>query len=408
VSEEPWLEVICASDSDLTPGQRLPLEGAFGRAMNCDVRIASSHIGRKHSRFGIDKGRPWVQDLVSTHGTFVNGVNRGQTRVFLSPGDYVEMGLGVVLRVSGGQGLSFDPSNELARQVAEAPHDDGRWRVWADHLLERGDPLGERIARGRGVDLSDDAKAMGPLARELVAGGVEIDWRHGFIRRAVLRNHTQWPPPTWLSSWELLLMHPLAWFIEELEVDALSYTHGVDRGDREGVEDKIVASLEVLAKVPPFPCLTQVRFGPSPRPLWNPQLEASWRRATEVHSKLRTGPIWVARQAWLQLLGTPPGVTVTGLELGAQRKLVEEGANRVGPLADCTFALVAPDGSPASEVALKLDRENGLWVAEDVATVRRRRRPPLQVNGRPCTHHRLRPHDRLEPAPGLLFQFVME
>jgi hypothetical protein len=399
--------VIASGGTRLVPGQRLPFNGVLGRWAEADLHVLSSTIARKHCRFGLEKGRPWVQDLGSTNGTFVNGVLRNE-RVELSPGDCIEIPWGLVLRVTGGQPIALDFGSDLVRSVAEAPHDEGRWRVWADRLLELGDPLGERIARGRGADAAEDAKALGPLAREFVAGGLEVEWQHGFLRRAVLRNHSKWPPLTWLLEWTQLLKHPLAYFVEELEVDALSYTRGIDRGDRDGVDAKIVSSLDELAKSPALPCLKSVRFGPSPRPLWNPQLDAAWRRATAAQPKLATGPIWVARGAWLQLLSTPPGVTVLGLEVGAQRKLVEDEANLVSPLPECAFALDAPDGSPASAVALRLDRENGLWLAEDVAAGQRRSEQPLYVNGRRCTHHRMRPHDRLEPAPGLLFRFVME
>ncbi|MBL8957877.1 MAG: FHA domain-containing protein [Myxococcaceae bacterium] len=360
---------------------------------------------RTHCRFVTEKGRTFVEDLGSTHGTYVNGVRRDE-RAELAAGDCIEIPWGLVLRVGGGTPLVLDERRELVRLIIEAPEEEGRWRVWADALLDAGDPLGERVARGRGADRAEDAKALGQLARGFIEGGLEIDWRHGFIRRAVMRHRTQWPPASWALEWHALLRHPLARFVEELEVDALSYTRGLDRGDNP--ELSIVGCLGVLAKAPPLPLLRSVRFGPSPRPLWNPQLESAWRLSRETHPRLEVGPIWVARAAWLQLLATPPGVTVTGLEIGAQRKLVEDGANFVSALTDCEFSLEAPDKSPATQVALRLDRENGLWFAEDVQAGIRRQELPLYVNGRRCTHHRMRPHDLLEPAPGLLFRFVME
>lgn len=410
MKEPPLLEVVSVPDAaGLEPGARLPCSGVIGRAEDSDVKVHATSSSRKHCRFGFEKGKAWVEDLGSTHGTFVNGVARWE-RVRLFPGDWVEIPFGLVLRVSGARPVDFDREGELARLCVEAPHDEPRWRVWADHLLEQGDPLGERIARGRGADAAEDAKALGPLARDFVDGSLEVEWRHGFIRRAVLRNRNQWPPASWLLEWKQLLAHPLAWFLEEIEVDALSYTRGMDRGQRGEVEAKIVASVELLARTERLPLLRSVRFGPSPEPIWNPLLEGVWRRATEAHSGLigSIGPIWVARAAWLQLLATPPGVTVTGLEIGAQRKLGEDHANLVGPLADCAFAIEAPDGAPSTMVALRIDRENGLWVAEDMAAGQRRSEQPLYVNGRRCTHHRMRPHDLLEPAPGLLFRFVME
>jgi hypothetical protein len=42
-------------------------------------------------------------------------------------------------------------------------------------------------------------------------------------------------------------------------------------------------------------------------PLWTPQLEGVWRLACDTHPNLFTGPIWVARAAWLP----DPGFQVT-------------------------------------------------------------------------------------------------
>ena len=92
--------------------------------------------------------------------------------------------------------LAFDESSEWVRLCLEQPHDEGRWKVWADALLDAGDALGERVARGRGADPADDAKALGPLARGFVDGGVELEWRHGFIRRAV-QGYAQARPAYW-------------------------------------------------------------------------------------------------------------------------------------------------------------------------------------------------------------------
>lgn len=403
----PQLEVIAAPDphTGLQPGERLTVSGVLGTAAECRYRVSLSGASRTHCRFTTEKGRLFVEDLGSTHGTYLNGVRRYE-RAELSPGDCIEIPWALVLRVTGSTPLALDEGHELVKLIVEAPQEDGRWKVWADALLEAGDPLGERVARGRGADRAEDAKALGPLARGFVDGGLEIDWRHGFIRRAVLRNRTQFSPASWGLEWAALLRHPLARFVEELEVDALSYTRGLDRGDNP--ELNIVACLEALAAGRALPLLTSVRFGPSPRPLWNPRLESAWRLACAAHPRLHTGPIWVARAAWLQLLATPPGVTVAGLEIGAQRKLVENSANLVGIEFECKFQLEAPDRSPSTQVALRLDRENGLWFAEDIGVDIRRSELPLYVNGRRCTHHRMRPHDLLEPAPGLLFRFVME
>src|SRR5207237_830767 len=154
------------------------------------------------------------------------------------PGDAVEVP-GVVLRVCGLAPLSLEPDDVIARRLEAHPDDDGLWRVWADQLLDRGDRLGPRVAMGRGLDDTDDARALGALAGAYVDGSLEIEWRHGFIARAVLRNTDLWYSTTWLHNLKLLLEHPLAHFLRALEIDALSYAHGADRGAMQDVEELI-------------------------------------------------------------------------------------------------------------------------------------------------------------------------
>jgi hypothetical protein len=406
------LEVI-ASFSPGAPavGSRFEVKARFnlGRGAENELVLNEPGLGRRHCRFTSERSKLRVEHLGSNSGTFVNG--RRVAAAELVPGDCIEVP-GLVLRVGGARPLALEPTDALIRRVEENLGDEGVWNVWADHLLHKGDPLGARIAMGRGADEMEDARALGPLAVAWVEGGLEVEWRHGFIARAVLRSTDLWYSTSWLRSLELLLEHPLAHFLRTLEIDALSYARGADRGALQEIEGLICDSLLRLAAANATPVLEQVRFGPSSQPIWSPRLAQAWRACTEALPRLSgsTGPIWVARAAWLQLLSTPPGVSIVGLDVGAQRALKEEQANLVGRLEHCAFSIDAPEESAAYNVGMRVDRELGLWWVEDIvaASGGYRWEPSLRVNGRERVRHRLRPGDVLEPAPGLLFRFVME
>jgi pSer/pThr/pTyr-binding forkhead associated (FHA) protein len=408
------LEVIATQNSLLTGKKfevRKPLY--IGRAATTnDLAFNEAILGRKHCCFSIERGALQVQHLGATVPTFVNG--RPVNTTELMPGDCVDVP-GAVFRVAGARPLTLDQSDPLLKSVEERPDDEGLWRVWADRLLEKGDPLGTRIVVGGGVDALDDARALATLAVAHVEGSLELEWKHGFIRRAVLRNSGGWYTTSWLRTLTLLQEHALGHFLRQLEVDALSYARGSDREAMQEIDLLICESLERIGAAGALPVLEQVRFGPWPQPIFSERLSSAWRRCTDAMPRIPklSGPIWVARAAWLQLLSTPRGVTIEGLEVGAQRTLKEEQANLIGSHeADCTFSIDAPEDSAAHDVGIRIDRELGLWWVTDVPAEQLghayRWDHGLHVNGRECRRQRLRPGDLIEPAPGLLFRFVME
>ena len=112
-----------------------------GRASACDVVLHSDRVARRH--FALERdGAGWqVSDWGSTNGTAVNGA-RVQTRR-LADGDVIS-----VLEV----GLVFEERDEvrnpgLEAAIAARPGSPEPVKVWADWLLEHGDPLGEHLAR---------------------------------------------------------------------------------------------------------------------------------------------------------------------------------------------------------------------------------------------------------------------
>jgi predicted component of type VI protein secretion system len=69
-----------------------------GRQDDCQLRIKSSQVSRKHCELFEKKGLLLVKDLGSSNGTFVNG-KRIQGQRVLEPGDELTIG-GVKLRVA--------------------------------------------------------------------------------------------------------------------------------------------------------------------------------------------------------------------------------------------------------------------------------------------------------------------
>lgn len=73
-------------DHELPEGKTL-----VGRGADCDIRVLSSSVSRKHGVFEIAGGELTFSDLGSSNGSFVNG-QPVKTAVALRPGDEVLMG----------------------------------------------------------------------------------------------------------------------------------------------------------------------------------------------------------------------------------------------------------------------------------------------------------------------------
>src|SRR5215831_568543 len=80
-----WLRVG-ARELELESGETL-----IGRGDECHVAICEAMVSRKHARVVIGDGRPYIEDLGSANGTFVNQ-SRIQGRTELCPGDRIFIG----------------------------------------------------------------------------------------------------------------------------------------------------------------------------------------------------------------------------------------------------------------------------------------------------------------------------
>ena len=77
----------------MTEGDRLSL----GRHRSNEVPIADPAVSRHHATLLVARGRCWVRDQESTHGTFVNG-QRVPGQQELRPGDTLQVAVGTGLR----------------------------------------------------------------------------------------------------------------------------------------------------------------------------------------------------------------------------------------------------------------------------------------------------------------------
>jgi pSer/pThr/pTyr-binding forkhead associated (FHA) protein len=74
--------------------RELPLEGGetlIGRSDDCQVVVSEALVSRRHARIVMDGGRPYVEDLGSANGTFVNQA-RLHGRTLLFAGDLIFIG----------------------------------------------------------------------------------------------------------------------------------------------------------------------------------------------------------------------------------------------------------------------------------------------------------------------------
>ncbi len=70
----------------------------IGRSPSSDLVFPSERVSWQHAAISIENGVPWVRDLASRNGTFVNGERLAAARV-ICDGDVLGIGTGVALRV---------------------------------------------------------------------------------------------------------------------------------------------------------------------------------------------------------------------------------------------------------------------------------------------------------------------
>ena len=84
-------------------------EAGIGRAQDATVRLLDDGVSRQHARLRLETDQPWVEDLGSRNGTFVNGA-RIRERTRLKDGDKIQVAIIATNKLDD----SFDASAAIA------------------------------------------------------------------------------------------------------------------------------------------------------------------------------------------------------------------------------------------------------------------------------------------------------
>lgn len=379
------LSVPVPPTSGAVPGEREPVvEGLTPRERSRGFRVERRH------------GRWWVLDLGSARGTRHNGALVRDAE--LSHGDVLEAANGVC-RVIWFHDPRDDHHPGLEADVLANPDDEACFRVWADWRLERG------LDAAPTATSVPSLRVLGHLASRVVDGWLDLDWWYGFPRRAVVRSPSFVRDGQGLAELLRQVIHHDAFrFLRHLELDPYSFGSGIAR-DRE-----LTQALVVLGEREAGPWLETVRIGPVPpvelTEAQRAAFEAMRRRQKRVSTPVEHALI-VATQATLEVLSAPLDVQVKP-PVGRSRGLALGEPNFVGQLDECAVQLLGPrDDHPASQVALRLDREADRWFVEDIVAraAMARGTGGLSVNGRTTAWAHLRDGDLLSPVDGLTLRF---
>lgn len=114
-----------------------------GRHDDCQLRIKSSQVSRKHCELFEKKGLLLVKDLGSSNGTYVNGKRVQEQRV-LEPGDELTVGQ-VTLKVAKAgtappTGTASKPGDTAVVEAVAAGGEDADFDIEFDDEIETSEP----------------------------------------------------------------------------------------------------------------------------------------------------------------------------------------------------------------------------------------------------------------------------
>jgi uncharacterized protein (TIGR02996 family) len=361
----------------------------FGRSARCTIVFDDARVSQRHCELAWESGFWRLRDLGSDHGTWVNDFALNGVRALFA-GDVVRFG-DVLLRFE--DDLPKDDPALLAA-ISRDPEAVEPWLVYADQLEERGDPLGERIARSRTGGRVDHQPWVGHLWEHLVSGALEIDWHLGFARRVTLRTAAGRLPLDWRAACAGLFNLRIGRFVRDLVVDVPR----LDQVPPGGVPEALVAAQRWLAAQPSTPStlrslLLGYHVGAAPPVQVLDEL-------VERAPRLRGALVYLrAAAARLRMISHHDGVQVTGLTDGVR---LLSGVVRVRRGARTHLHLESPPGIPF------LADGNPCYFAANEARTRLiagRMRGEVRVNQRIDALYELLPGDLIDVQGTARFRF---
>lgn len=145
---------------------------------------------------------------------------------------------------------------ELIAAIERAPDEPGPYLVYADWLLEQGDPRGDLIAfMSRGEEARANAWLKEHWELNPTCWGQSaptLEWRLGFVRKLTLvpDGYYAWEHPLMLRR---LLRHPSCWFVREVVLEQAAAPQGSFQLDlwREILEKRRPALTRVVLRRSP-------------------------------------------------------------------------------------------------------------------------------------------------------------
>ncbi|MCC6332372.1 MAG: FHA domain-containing protein [Myxococcales bacterium] len=357
-----------------------------GRLAPADLLITSAAVSRLHCRFASDGGRWRLEDVASAGGTWLNG--RRVTSQVLSHGDAVWLGETILVFLDRPEVKNAD----LEAAIAERPDDSARVRVWADWLLDHGDPFGEHLLAPAPSDFV--LEGLAPLVKD---GRLELDWQHGLIRVARLRciNDATYSNVELLAR--LLSLRAARW-MSELVVDLSTWV--MPSATR--LQLDAAAVLRGLVSGPALPALRRLSLGYVVEQLpHSPFIDALWGRLERRYPLLETARealLPLARHAWLEVEAVPDGIDFHHAGPSEDRIPLDAGV-WVGSSAQGSLRAVPPGVHRQGLAESFLVRQEApVWCLLPIEN-------GVTLNGRPAVATRLLPGDRVEDPRGVRFRF---
>lgn len=372
----------------------------FGNDASADVPVVSKATAATHCRLQ-KLGHHWVlHDVAGVWGTWLNGRRVLATQV-LRHNDVIELKGAVAFRF-----LERAPREllypALEAPLAEDPFDETAWAVYADWLSENGSDVAEQVTGDRTGE--QQARWLGPLARLVADGELEVTWRHGHVVRATLRRLQEYLVPKPEVIVTLILEAPACRFLQSLEVDL-----SVQSDLRPGARDRFaLAVAKAAAKSWGAVGLKSLTLGPAT--VWKPSAAAveAFKEVQKRRPSIAGEPASMVRRmqgAALELAGHPPEVRVEA-KLGQRFPLPLDGAALVAPRNNALVKLLPARSIQPFAEAFVVQHLRDVWTVLPPGPETFLLCSELKVNGQKRRAQCLRHGDTIELWPSLAFRFV--